>query len=128
MSIFTERLCQMVEKRCISWSTLAYRTNISSSRISQYKTGVYQPKMDGLHSIARVLDVNPYWLIGETDVKSPYPVKDKEDVEPFDKQLLRAYSSASENIRKAIRVLLELDEKEHDAPDWSCFTEIRGGA
>lgn len=128
MSIFTERLCQMVEKRCISWSTLAYRSKISPSQISQYKTGLYKPKIDGLCSIAKVLDVNPRWLNGDTDVKTPYPAKDKEDVELFDKRLLAAYNSAPENIKKAIHVLLELNEKEADVSDWSCFAEIGGGA
>lgn len=128
MSIFTERLCQMVEKRCISWSTLAYRSKISPSQISQYKTGVYKLKIDGLYSIAKVLDVNPRWLNGDTDVKTPYPIEDKEDVESFDKRLFVAYNSAPENIKKAVCVLLELNEKESDEPDWSCFSEIGGGA
>ena len=125
MSIFTERLCRMVIERDISWSALAHRSNISSARMSQYKNGVYQPKLEGLYAIAKALDVNPFWLNGETDVLSSYSIKGKKEVDSFNKQLLSAYDYAPENIRKAIRLLLELDEKESDL---ICFSEMRGGA
>jgi transcriptional regulator with XRE-family HTH domain len=45
-------------------SELCEKTKISKSVLSEYISGVYEPKQDRLFIIANALNVDPVWLMG----------------------------------------------------------------
>lgn len=65
MSDFTSRLNQAIALRGIKQIELAEKTGITKGAISQYVNGEYEPKQNNLYKIAKVLRVNPAWLMGK---------------------------------------------------------------
>ena len=61
---FTERLRMAMDARGVRAIDLARDTGLSKARISQYTNGIYVPKADAMHKLARVLDVSDLWLEG----------------------------------------------------------------
>ena len=58
------RLAKALAIRGMKQSELCEKTNIPKSAISQYLSGLFEPKQDRLHIIAQALDVDPVWLMG----------------------------------------------------------------
>lgn len=112
MSVFSERMCEIVAEKKISWTELSKRTGMSSGRISQYKTGLYTPKPDGLYKIADALGVNPDYLAGKSDYKESWTdYKTLQDLTAFEMRLLNQFQRADENVKEAICLLLGIDTK-----------------
>lgn len=63
MKIFAERLKEVMEEHHISQSDLARMTGIGRSRICQYLSGKFEPKISSLKIIADALDVPSDYLI-----------------------------------------------------------------
>ena len=61
---FTDRLRQAMDVRGLRAVELARLTGLSKARISQYTNGIYIPKADAMHKLARALDVSDLWLEG----------------------------------------------------------------
>ena len=61
---FTDRLRTAMDARGMRAVDLARDTGLSKARISQYTNGIYVPKADALHSLARALGVSDLWLEG----------------------------------------------------------------
>lgn len=61
---FTDRLRTAMDARGVRAIDLARDTGLSKARISQYTNGIYVPKADALHKLARALDVADLWLEG----------------------------------------------------------------
>ena len=61
---FTDRLRIAMEVRGVRAVDLARDTGLSKARISQYTNGIYVPKADAMHKLARALDVADLWLEG----------------------------------------------------------------
>lgn len=61
---FTERLEKAMKDRGLSQKDLADRTGFSKSRISQYVSGKYEAKQDGVYKLSKALNVNEAWLMG----------------------------------------------------------------
>lgn len=64
---FSNRLNQALKFRNMKAVDLVETTGLSKGRISQYINGLYTPKADALFAIAKALDVNEEWLIGNDD-------------------------------------------------------------
>ena len=58
------RLAKALSLRNMKQSELCQITKIPKSAISQYLSGVFEPRQDRLHIIAKALDVSPAWLMG----------------------------------------------------------------
>lgn len=58
------RLKFALEKSHYSASELSYISGVSKASISQYTNGVHQPNSKSAESMAKVLGVNPVWLMG----------------------------------------------------------------
>lgn len=58
------RLARALAIRGMKQSELCEKTKIPKSAISQYLSGLFEPKQDRLHIIAQALDVDPVWLMG----------------------------------------------------------------
>ena len=124
MSVFSNRLCQVVSENNISWAELARRTKLSTARISQYKTGLYTPKPEALYVIAEALNVNPDWLGGMSDSKECYPTyRYLQDLTPFDMRLLNAFHKSDDTTKQGICVLLGIDVKGNKIIQTREFTE-----
>jgi len=61
---FTDRLRTAMDARGMRAVELARITGLSKARISQYTNGIYVPKADAMHKLARALDVSDLWLEG----------------------------------------------------------------
>lgn len=61
---FANRLKKALNMRKMKPAELAEKTKIDKSLISNYLSGNYKAKQDKLTTIAKVLDVNPVWLMG----------------------------------------------------------------
>lgn len=61
---FTDRLRTAMDARGVRAIDLARDTGLSKARISQYTNGIYVPKADAMHKLARALDVADLWLEG----------------------------------------------------------------
>ena len=60
---FQYRLMKSMEKAQITAAELANRTGISEASISNYINGKYVAKQDRCYAIAKVLGVDPGWLM-----------------------------------------------------------------
>lgn len=58
------RLARALAIRGMKQYELCEKTKIPKSAISQYLSGLFEPKQDRLHIIAQALDVDPVWLMG----------------------------------------------------------------
>ncbi len=61
---FNERLRKAMDSREISQTELSKKTKIRKDAISRYLSGNYEPKLDRVAIIAKVLNVNPSYLMG----------------------------------------------------------------
>ena len=64
---FSFRFKQCLKEKNIKQAELARSTKITPSSISDWSKGKYVPKRDKLLAIAEFLEVNPDWLVGESD-------------------------------------------------------------
>ena len=64
---FSIRFKQCLKEKNIKQAELARSTKITPSSISDWSKGKYVPKRDKLLAIAEFLEVNPDWLVGESD-------------------------------------------------------------
>lgn len=69
--VFKNRLRQALSEKKMKPVELAAATGISKARISQYTNGVYVPKSQAVHLIARALGVSEAWLLGMDVEKQP---------------------------------------------------------
>lgn len=59
-----KRIRTALEVRGMKAIDLSKATGMSKSSISQYMSGKNDPKQDKIYAMAKVLDVNPVWLMG----------------------------------------------------------------
>lgn len=72
MDTFKNRLCEALAINKMRAVDLSNKTGISKGRISQYMSGLYEPKPKALYEIAKALNVNESWLIGlDVSMESP---------------------------------------------------------
>ena len=58
------RLAKALAIRGMKQFELCEKTKIPKSAISQYLSGLFEPKQDRLYIIAQALNVDPVWLMG----------------------------------------------------------------
>lgn len=62
---FSKRLKEAMKIRNINQSELSQKSGISKSSLSEYLKGKYEAKQTGLFNLAKALNVNEVWLMGE---------------------------------------------------------------
>lgn len=62
---FSKRLKEAMRLRNINQAELSQKSGISKSSLSEYLKGKYEAKQTGLFNLAKALDVNEVWLMGE---------------------------------------------------------------
>jgi repressor LexA len=74
---FSDRLNEAMKFRDVSATELGARIGMSKQAISMYSSGKRHPKQPTIEAIARILKINPAWLIGydvSKDMPSPVNV------------------------------------------------------
>lgn len=64
MSVFSKRLCQALIMRNMTAAELSQTLGINEGTISQYKKGLYTPKLKRTQAIAEALRTSVDWLMG----------------------------------------------------------------
>lgn len=67
---FTKRMRKAMEMKNVKQVDLVEKTGLNKSAISQYYSGKFEPKQDGVYLIAKALNVNEAWLMGYDVPKS----------------------------------------------------------
>lgn len=67
--LFQKRLTHTAKELGISFAELSRLSGISKARISQYVHGVYMPNSAAILSLSDALNVDPDYLLGNTDIK-----------------------------------------------------------
>lgn len=68
------RIREALQLRNMTQAELCKLTGIPKSAMSQYCSGTFVPRQDRTFQIARVLDVNPAWLMGfDVQIKDDAP-------------------------------------------------------
>lgn len=62
--IISKRIKNAMEYRKISQTYISKNANIPKSSLSSYLSGKYAPKQTNIYKLAKVLNVNPVWLMG----------------------------------------------------------------
>lgn len=65
MATIANRIKEAMSIRGMKQADLVSLTGIGKSSISTYLSGEYEPKQRNIYKIAKVLDVNEAWLMGE---------------------------------------------------------------
>lgn len=65
MATIAERMRQAMNRSGVAQAELVARTGIGKSSISTYLKGSYEPKQKNIYKIAKALNVNEAWLMGE---------------------------------------------------------------
>jgi len=69
MSVFSERLKQIMDERGVTQISLSEMTGIPKSAVSQYLSDRFKPKRDRTYIICRALNIDPAWLMGLSNDK-----------------------------------------------------------
>lgn len=117
MATTAERLKKILSIRDIKQVEITEKTGISKGALSSYLSGRYIPKQDNIYKLAKVLDVNPAWLMG-LDVPMEMPAAGGEPVAPVqlrpdETELLSKYNMLNDIGRnKAHEYVSDLSENE----------------
>lgn len=113
MATTAERLKEIMSIRDIKQSEIIEKTGINKGALSSYISGRYLPKQDNIYKLAKVLCVNPAWLMGldvpmEPPADSFEPAAGSSDVAPVqlrpdEADLLDNYNLLNEEGRKHVR-------------------------
>ena len=117
MATTAERLRGILSIRDIKQVEITEKTGISKGALSSYLSGRYIPKQDNIYKLAKVLDVNPAWLMG-LDVPMETPAAGGDPVAPVqlrpdETELLSKYNMLNDIGRnKAHEYVSDLSENE----------------
>ena len=108
MATISERLRQIMSIRNVKQVEIIEKTGINKGALSSYLSGRYMPKQDNIYKLAKVLDVNPAWLMGlDVPMEAPQEPIDYEDDKVKEALIMyNAYANASPDVRQAVEILL----------------------
>jgi len=72
------RIKKALKIRNMKQADLVRMTGISSSMISEYVTGKYEPKQDNIYRLSKALNVGEVWLMGLTDDMTRVPDEERQ--------------------------------------------------
>lgn len=114
MATIAERLRDALDRKNMKQAELSEITGIGKSSISTYLSGEYEPKQKNIYKMAKALDVNEAWLMGE-DVppdRKQRIIQSEEIADLSEESLLvvKAYNTASPAVKFSVRKLLDIPE------------------
>lgn len=114
MATIAERLREALDRKNMKQAELSEVTGIGKSSISTYLSGEYEPKQKNIYKMAKALDVNEAWLMGE-DVQPDRKqriIQSEEiaDLSEESLQVAKAYNAAAPAVKFSVRKLLDIPE------------------
>lgn len=111
------RISSARNMKCLTLEDVASKVGVAKTTIMRYEKGtISKIKLPVIESIAHALDVDPNWLIGNTDVPFTSSSTSAQDLKPDEERLLADYRDASEEIRGAAASMLH-DSAERNRKD-----------
>lgn len=103
------RIKKALSIRNMKQSELCEKTKISKSVLSEYTSGVYEPKQDRLLLLSQALNVDPVWLMGfdvpmEKEDKKISP--DEEGLTEGEKQVLELFRAIPEDQQPVVLAMI----------------------
>lgn len=74
---FGERMKRLRLEHNLTQEELANKLSLSKSNISKYESNDVEPNIQTLHALSELFDVSLDYLLGKTDSKELYELKDK---------------------------------------------------
>lgn len=101
------RLLYAMAAAGVNQQTLSNESGISKSSISHYVNGSHEPGNKAAYAMARVLAVDPLWLMG-LDIDSPntQPISTSINLSDFEEQIIQAFRNASKDTQAAVCAVL----------------------
>ena len=101
------RLLYAMAAARVNQQTLSNESGISKSSISHYVNGSHEPGNKAAYAMARVLAVDPLWLMG-LDIDSPntQPISTSINLSDFEEQIIQAFRNASKDTQAAVCAVL----------------------
>lgn len=123
-----DRIRKAREMKDITLDQFSSALGVSKATLSRYETGdVKGIRLNTINEIALILDVNPAWILGNSDsIELPSSLKEtltefgdletRVVVSPTDDDLgdCLAAVATDEDIREVVRVLLKMSEEKRD--------------
>lgn len=105
--ITAQRIKEALNEKGISAMELSRRSGVGKAAISHYVNGSHVPHNKNAVLIAKVLDVNPTWLMG-FDVDKKVEPQERVDIvlSEEEKILINAYRSNDETYRKMMEMII----------------------
>jgi transcriptional regulator with XRE-family HTH domain len=114
IGMFSKRLRSLREEKGITQIDLGNFIGFGHSTISQYESGKRMPDYETLTRIANLFDVTVDYLIGRTDIKTPYPKREKsKNIEEFLEENVVVFDGEplDEEVKEGILDFLRLTKK-----------------
>ncbi len=111
---FCNRLKQAMEIKNMRQIDLSKKTGIGRSAISQYLSGLFEPRQEYIFKIAQALNVSEAWLMGfDVEMDSvPYTSTANEDI--YLKKAMNEISRQDPQLAKLIDSYMNLTEQGRD--------------
>lgn len=111
------RISSARNMKCLTLEDVASKVGVAKTTIMRYEKGtISKIKLPVIESIAHALEVDPNWIIGNTDVPFTSFSTPAQDLKPDEERLLADYRDASEEIRGAAASMLH-DSAERNRKD-----------
>lgn len=101
------RLLYAMAAAGVTQQELSNESGINKSSISHYVNGSHEPGNKAAYAMARVLAVDPLWLMG-LDIESPsaQPTDIATKLSDLEEQIIRAFRNASKDTQTAVCAVL----------------------
>lgn len=107
---FKDRLQLAIDVREMRPVDLAKRLGVSEATISVYRSGKATPKAERLGQIAKILNVNPVWLMG-LDVPM-----EREELTKDERAIIKAYRAMSHDQQRLVCQMCGVTRTAEDVP------------
>lgn len=119
MSIFGERLAQLLHEKGITQAELSKKANTTNATISRYINGDREPRAEIATDIAKILNTNTDYLFGKTDnasaIDADYPISEEEwKNTPVALSAPEGYDALTEEGKRQIMELIKILPKKTD--------------
>lgn len=97
------RISSARNMKCLTLEDVASKVGVAKTTIMRYEKGtISKIKLPVIESIAHALDVDPNWIIGNTDVPFTSSSTTDQDLNPDANELLQNYQSINQEGKKKL--------------------------
>lgn len=114
MATFQDRFNILFDDSDLSQEEFGARVGASKFQVFNWRSGRGEPDSEMMKVIAKTFKVNSSWLLGETDVKTPFDLESATtpgEISPADLALIRKFKNLSPDKQKAIEILASDSEQ-----------------